>query len=257
MHQVDTATMRYSDNSKCLKSRNLYDPIKTFQCSRTTIEKFLTCPRCFYHENVCGLKKPPIPGYTLNIAVDENVKTEMMNHRSQGTTPEILKNQNLELFLHDDLKNWQKMNKGIRFLNEERNTEYFGLVDDVLVNKMGELVMVDTKSTSKKEEMTTLENVFNNGKTYQRQLEIYSYLFQKNGFPVNSTGYLLYYNAIKGETDFNGIMRFKTTLIPMKLDTSWIESCLENLHECLQKDEAPPPSEDCDFCLYVQISNLL
>ena len=126
-------------------------------------------------------------------------------------------------------------------------------MDDVLVNKMGELVMVDTKSTSKKEEMTTLENVFNNGKTYQRQLEIYSYLFQKNGFPVNSTGYLLYYNSIKGETDFNGIMRFKTNLLPMKLDTSWIESCLENLHECLQKDEAPPPSEDCDFCL----SNLL
>ena len=177
----------------------------------------------------------------------------MMNHRSQGTTPEILKNQNLELFLHDDLKNWQKMNKGIRFLNEERNTEYFGLVDDVLVNKMGELVMVDTKSTSKKEEMTTLENVFNNGKTYQRQLEIYSYLFQKNGFPVNYTGYLLYYNAIKGESAFNGIMRFKTSLIPMKLDTSWIQSCLENLHECLQKDEAPPPLEDCDFCL----SNLL
>lgn len=257
MHQMDLAELRYSDTSKCIKSRNLYDATKTFQCSRTTIEKFLNCPRCFYQENIHGLKKPPIPGYTLNIAVDENVKTEMMNHRLRGTTPDIFKKQNLQLFQHEDLKDWQTMNKGIRFLNKERNTEYYGLVDDVLVNEMGELVMLDTKSTSKKEEMTTLENVFNNGKTYQRQLEIYSYLFQKNGFPVTSTGYLYYFNAIKDETDFNGIMRFKTTLIPVELDTTWIEPCLENLHNCLQKEEAPPPSEDCDFCLYVHLSNSL
>jgi hypothetical protein len=71
------------------------------------------------------------------------------------------------------------MNKGIRFLNEEINTEYYGLVDDVLVNEMGELVMLDTKSTS------------------------------KNGFSVTSTGYLYYFNTIKDETDLSSIMRFK------------------------------------------------
>ena len=42
------------------KSRNLFDPEKQFKISRSGVEQFLNCPRCFYLDKKIGLKQPQV-----------------------------------------------------------------------------------------------------------------------------------------------------------------------------------------------------
>ena len=60
-------------------------------------------------------------------------------------------------------------------------------------------------------------------KGYRRQLEMYQWLFRKNGFNVSNTGYLLYYNGPKNQPMFNQELKFEKHLISLECDDSWVE----------------------------------
>ena len=45
-----------------------------FKISRSKFFNFLSCKRCFYLDRVKGLKEPSMPGWALNVAVDELLK---------------------------------------------------------------------------------------------------------------------------------------------------------------------------------------
>lgn len=56
------------------------------QLSRSKLDPFLECPRCFYDDVVRGNGRPRGPGgpaLTLNIAVDELFKREFDVHRAR------------------------------------------------------------------------------------------------------------------------------------------------------------------------------
>jgi hypothetical protein len=56
---------------------------KEYKISRSKIELFTECPRCFYLEVVKGVKRPSMPGFSLNSAVDELLKKEFDILREQ------------------------------------------------------------------------------------------------------------------------------------------------------------------------------
>jgi len=43
---------------------------KKWRLSRSKIDFFTECPRCFYLDNKLGTKRPGFPSFNLNIAVD-------------------------------------------------------------------------------------------------------------------------------------------------------------------------------------------
>ena len=45
-----------------------------FKISRSKFFNFMSCKRCFYLDRVKGLKEPSMPGWALNVAVDELLK---------------------------------------------------------------------------------------------------------------------------------------------------------------------------------------
>jgi len=47
-----------------------------FKLSRSKIDLFLQCPRCFYIDNRLGVARPPGYPFTLNSAVDHLLKKE-------------------------------------------------------------------------------------------------------------------------------------------------------------------------------------
>ena len=59
----------------------LNDKIKPFRLSRSKFSDFLTCKRCFYLEQVKGLKNLDTLPFTLNNAVDALCKKEFDFHR--------------------------------------------------------------------------------------------------------------------------------------------------------------------------------
>ena len=52
-----------------------------FKISRSKFFNFMSCKRCFYLDRVKGLKEPSMPGWALNVAVDELLKKEFDKYR--------------------------------------------------------------------------------------------------------------------------------------------------------------------------------
>ena len=69
------------------RSRNLYDPKSKmpFKISRSKIDRFVECPRCFYIDRRLGTDRPPGFPFNINSAVDTLLKTEFDTHRAAGT----------------------------------------------------------------------------------------------------------------------------------------------------------------------------
>ena len=62
-------------------SRNPYNPLsdKPYKLSRSRIDNYLNCPRCFYMHERKGIKAPSGPTFSLNNAVDNLYKNEFQN----------------------------------------------------------------------------------------------------------------------------------------------------------------------------------
>jgi CRISPR/Cas system-associated exonuclease Cas4 (RecB family) len=85
---------------------------------------------------------------------------------------------------------------------------------------------------------------------YTRQLGVYRWLLEKNGFTVLPTGYLVYANADKSKSSFEDTLSFETTLVPVETDTSWIEETLKEIAKCLNSEVYPASGDGCEYCPY-------
>ena len=54
------------------RKRNLFDPnsAEPYKLSRSRLEVYLKCPRCFYLDRRLGIDRPSGPPFTINSAVD-------------------------------------------------------------------------------------------------------------------------------------------------------------------------------------------
>ncbi|MBU1992645.1 MAG: PD-(D/E)XK nuclease family protein [Patescibacteria group bacterium] len=225
--------------------------------SRTKLDLFIQCPRCFYLDQKLKIKRPSFPAFTLNSAVDALLKKEFDKYRAapdkKHTPHPLLKKYKLDAIPipHKDLSDWRSNFKGIRYHHPKTGLTIFGAIDDLWQNKKGEFIIVDYKATSKKGEILKLDDTrWHNA--YKRQMEIYQWLFRMNGFKVSDTGYILYCNGRRSEPAFGGRLEFDLTLIPYKGSTGWVEGAVVGAWECLKKRKAPKAAEDCEYCGYVK-----
>lgn len=234
------------------RTRNLFDPkSKTpFKLSRSKIELFLNCPRCFYLDRKLGVGQPPGFPFSLNSAVDKLLKKEFDLHRARKTIHPLMQAHGIKAipFQHEKLELWRNaLRGGIEYLHGPTNLLLSGAIDDIWAAPDGELLIVDYKSTSKEEEVT-LDADWQI--SYKRQMEIYQWLFRRNNFKVSSTGYFVYCNGDTGKETFDAKLEFDIKIIPYEGNDSWIEPKIFELHKCLTESAIPEPGPDCDFCLY-------
>lgn len=234
------------------RERNCFDPAscEPYKLSRTKLENFVRCPRCFYFDRRLGIAYPPSFPYTLNSAVDKLLKREFDIHRSQGTPHPMMSSHKIGAipWPHEKLEDWRNNFKGIQFHHEATNFLVYGAIDDVWINPKGELHIVDYKSTAKDGEVT-MEDEWKDG--YKRQAEIYQWLFRKNGFSVSNTAYFVYCNADVNSECFDGALKFCINVLPYEGDDGWVEDAILNAHKCLMCEAPPEMNEECDYCLYV------
>ena len=67
------------------RTRNLYQPgdAKPFRLSRSKLELFMNCQRCFYLDRRLGIGQPPRFPFNLNSAVDFLLKKEFDDYRAR------------------------------------------------------------------------------------------------------------------------------------------------------------------------------
>jgi CRISPR/Cas system-associated exonuclease Cas4 (RecB family) len=235
------------------RQKNIYDPNSSepYKLSRTKIELFMQCPRCFYLDRRLGVDRPPGFPFTLNSAVDALLKKEFDILRANGKPHPLIEKYGVDAIpvSHDNLNEWRNTFKGVQYLHKRTNLLITGAIDDLWKSSAGEYIIVDYKSTSKNEEITELNKEWQD--SYKRQLEIYQWLFRKNGFLVSDMGYFVYCNAKTDLEIFDGKLEFDITLVPYKGNDRWVEKSITDIYACLRDDNIPPPTDDCDYCAYV------
>lgn len=241
---------------KKIRRRNLYDPDSSepYKLSRSRLDSFIRCPRCFYLDRRLGVDQPSIPGYTLNSAVDTLLKNEFDTYRTRRLPHPVQTKYGIDAlpFAHVSLADWRNVRRGIQCLHQPSGFLVSGAVDDIWVNSDGELLIVDYKATSVNNGVTA-ETHLRSG--YRRQLEIYQWLFRQNGFVVSNTAYLLYANGRKDRADFDGRLEFDLTLLEYEGKSDWVEGKLLEARNCLRSANVPQPSPYCEQCAYVEHVN--
>ncbi len=242
------------------RSKNIYDPNSSepFVLSRSKIDSFLNCPRCFYIDRRLGVGTPPGYPFALNSAVDHLLKQEFDIYRAEGTKHPLLEKYNVDAkpAKREELDEWRENFKGVRYHHKPTNFIITGAIDDLWIDGKGDYVVVDYKATSKDEEIVELNKDWQD--SYKWQMEIYQWLLRNNGLPVSDVGYFVYCNGRTDLKAFDGKIEFDVTLIPYKGSDDWIESVLYRAKETLDSDYLPKSSPECDFCLYrKEVDNVL
>jgi len=221
-----------------------------WRLSRSKIGLFMECPRCFYVDNKLGTARPPGFPFNLNSAVDALLKKEFDIHRNGKTAHPLMQTYGVDAvpFQHPKMDIWRENFKGIDYKHGATGFTVSGAIDDVWVTPQEELIIVDYKSTSKDERIEALDKEWHDG--YKRQMEVYQWLFRRNGFKVSDTGYFVYANAGKDKAAFDGVLEFEVTLVPYTGSDEWVEPTLIQIKKCLDSEEIPERAEKCDYCTY-------
>lgn len=222
-----------------------------WRLSRSKIDLFIECPRCFYLDNKLGTKRPSMPSFNLNIAVDELFKKEFDVHRKQQTAHPIMTKYQIDAvpLKHKSMDEWRDPFVGITYKHAKTGLLVCGGVDDLWQTPDGKIIVVDFKATSKADRIEKLgDSPWE--KQYQRQLGVYRWLLENNGFAVETTGYLVYANASKAADAFDDNLTFETTLISCPTKVDWIEPTLDRIKATLDSGDIPPSGEACEYCPY-------
>lgn len=236
----------------------LYTPGQSepFKLSRSKLELFVQCPRCFYLDRRLGIGRVSGPAFTLNSAVDHLLKKEFDIHRVEKTRHPLLEQYGVDAkpVAHPDLDIWRENFTGIQYIHPATNLLIYGAIDDLWINPAGEYIVVDYKATSKAGHINSLDDSsWQLG--YKRQMSIYQWLLRQNGYKVSNTGYFVYCNGQKDRKAFDGKLEFEVTVFPYDGDDSWVEQCVCDAHACLNLTTPPPAAPECPHCEYVRKIN--
>lgn len=235
------------------RTRNLYDPKSKspYKVSRSKIEDFVKCPRCFYLDRRLGIGRPSGPPFNINKTVDLLLKKEFDVHRVAGTAHPLMREYGIDAipFAHEEMDRWRENFVGCQVVDRPSNFLVTGAVDDLWVAPNGEIIVVDYKATSKSSEVT-LDADWQ--MSYKRQMEIYQWILRRMGFVVSSTGYFVYCNGRQDVAAFDGKIEFDVKVLPYTGNDDWIAETLMKMRTCLRRSHAPKPGKDCEFCAYIQ-----
>jgi CRISPR/Cas system-associated exonuclease Cas4 (RecB family) len=217
--------------------------------SRSKIELFQDCPRCFWLDMNKGVKRVPPAPYTINTAIDGLLKQEFDVCRENGTAHYIIKKYSISAIPYKcaEINKWRHNFTGIQFHHKTTDFLVYGAVDDVWVNPEGELIVVDYKATGAKQYQIYPQ--------YKRQLEIYQWLLIQNGYKVSKTGYFLFAKVNKEGGFAEGKLSFDLALEPLEGDSFWVEEAILAARKIID-GPIPVPKADCAHCQFVQSATL-
>ncbi len=230
--------------------------VAPFKVSRSKIELYTQCPRCFWLDVRLKIKRPDGPPFQINKTIDELFKKEFDTFRAKAEPhPLMIDNQIKAIpYQHPSLDTWRENFVGVTTVHLPTNLHIFGAVDDLWIDEDGQVIVVDYKATSKASEVSIDADW---QLSYKHQMEIYQWLLRQNGLPVSDTGYFVYTN---GRMDLDGFfdrVEFRTKVIPYTGSDAWVEPTIIEMKACMDSDIMPPVGRaamggECDYCSYAR-----
>lgn len=227
-----------------------------YKISRSKIELFMQCPRCFWLDVRLKISRPSSPPFNINKAIDELFKKEFDHYRGKGRPHPLMTEYKIAAvpFKHEQLNSWRENFVGVINVHKPTNLHIFGAVDDLWTDDTGQVFVVDYKATAKDRDVS-IDSDWQI--SYKRQIEIYQWLLRGNGLNVSDTGYFVYANGRMDLDGFNDRIEFRTKIIPYTGNTDWVEPTLIKMKKCMESDDMPPVGDHimggpCEFCTYAR-----
>jgi len=214
---------------------------KPIQLSPNSLNLYYECPLCFWLDKRQGIKRPPPFPYALNAAVDVLLKEEFDKYRKKRELHPLLVAHNIPAKLFPNQKlldEWRNNLKGIRYYDAELDATLFGAVDDILEFSDGKLAPMDYKSTGSK-----VANVYDR---FQIQMDIYTFLLEKNGYKTIRKGCLAFY-VVDKENGFDDKLPFKKEIIMIDTDPSYVQGLFREAVGLLRGDAPSAHHPDCQY----------
>ena len=222
-----------------------------WRLSRSKIDLYSECPRCFYIDNKFGLKRPPGYPFSLNSAVDNLLKTEFDEYRARGEQHPLQRDNGIAAIpaQHQSLDTWREVFEGVECKHAPTGLVVSGAIDDLWYDpETEEYIVVDYKATAKAVPVTELDQAWQDG--YKRQMEVYQWLLRCNGLQVSDRGYFVYCTGRPNEPRFGAKLEFDIHLIEYVGNADWVEDILNEIRACLDSDAIPESDTNCDYCRY-------
>ena len=210
--------------------------------SRSQLDLFTACPRCFWLRNRHGVKQPKSLPFALNNAMDGLLKAEFDEYRAAGTLPPILAECGVQATLFKDtekLEEWRNNFRGLRWKDPKTGHTLYGAIDDLLEFPDDSLAVVDYKSSGAKE-----ATVY---PSYQLQMDVYTFLLQRLGYRTAPKAYLAFFIAVKDD-GFKGRLPFRAQLLEISPEPDRVQDLFKQAVALAQSDEEPEPGAECDLC---------
>jgi hypothetical protein len=198
-----------------------------------------------------GIRRPQPYPYALNAAVDVLLKEEFDKYRKKKELHPLLVANNVPAKLFPDQKlldEWRNNFKGIRYYDAPLDATLFGAVDDILEFSDGKLAPMDYKSTGSK-----TANVYDR---FQLQMDIYTFLLEKNGYKTIKKGCLAFY-VVDKDNGFIDRLPFKKEIIMIDTDPSYVQGVFEEAVNLLKGEAPADHSSECQYGRWLkEISSL-
>ena len=120
--------------------------LEHLKLSRSQLDLFVGCPRCFWLKNRHGVKQPKGFPLALNNAMDTLLKAEFDEYRVAGKPHPIFSENGVDAKLFRDtekLEEWRNNFRGLRWADPKSGHTLFGAVDDILEFPDESLAVVD------------------------------------------------------------------------------------------------------------------
>jgi CRISPR/Cas system-associated exonuclease Cas4 (RecB family) len=221
--------------------------MKTLKLSPSTISLFMECPRCFWLSFNRGIKRPATIFPSLPAGMDLVLKKHFDRHRLDRSLPEEL-DRKFEGRLFGDaekLEAWRSGYKGLRYVDAKTGAILMGALDDLFVTSDGKYAPLDfkTRGSPRKD---------NTHCYYQHQMDIYSFLLEKNSLPAADFAILLFFHPTGVDERHNVI--FDADPVKLPVDRARGEKLFLDAVACLAGPE-PKPSNECGFCEWAEKLN--
>ena len=240
--------------------------------SKSALDNFVRCPRCFHLEKVEGIKQPGGIRSGLPMAMDRVLKAHHDEHRSAGTVPlewaaalpgwKLYDGKRISMA---DLRNWRK---GLAV--DIEGVTLSTALDEMLFNQtLGLWSMADYKTKAKATDKEDTQ------KYYGTQASAYDLALNINGYKTDGSARFLYYFPEDVDTsedgsipspDENGsslTMGWRCQVITIKADHDRIKKLVLSAAACLS-GPLPEPNykitvgkkggqtiDGCEMCAYI------
>ncbi len=200
--------------------------------SPTSLNLFLECPRCFWFSVNKGIKRPGPPVATITSGLDKVIKEYFNQFRKKNILPPFLAGK-----LPGKLMTNLPKNGWFEFVDEKCDAKLGGYMDECIELEENLYAVLDHKTRG-----TAPESVH---KAYQLQMDVYTFLLEKNNFPTQKKAYLVYY--IPQKIISSGDFQFEAVIKEIATNPQRAKDVFYKAIELL-KGFLPSINQDCGFC---------